>query len=38
MVRAINEGGFPCTEIDFIDLLAWLERLNPEESPYAQRR
>jgi hypothetical protein len=29
-VRAINEGGFACTDIDLLDLVDWLHRLCPQ--------
>ena len=29
MLRAINEGGFACTDVDLRDLLGWLHRLRP---------
>jgi hypothetical protein len=29
VVRAINEGGFACTDVDLFDLVAWLRRLAP---------
>lgn len=28
VVRAINEDGYACTDIDLLDLLGWLSRLN----------
>lgn len=28
-VRAINEGGFSCTDVDLLDLVEWLHRLCP---------
>jgi hypothetical protein len=30
MVRAINEGGYACTETDLFDLIAWLHNVAPE--------
>ena len=30
MVRAVNEGGFACTDVDLLDLLAWLHRIAPK--------
>ncbi len=29
MLRAINEGGFACTDIDLLDFIEWLHRLAP---------
>ena len=30
MVRAINEGGYACTEIDLLDLVVWLHKVAPD--------
>jgi hypothetical protein len=30
VLRAINEGGFACTDIDLFDLIDWLHRMAPE--------
>jgi hypothetical protein len=30
MVRAINEGGYACTEIDLLDLVLWLQKIAPD--------
>jgi hypothetical protein len=29
-VRALNEGGHNCTEVDLLDLIAWLKANRPE--------
>jgi hypothetical protein len=29
MVRAINEGGYACTDVDLIDLTSWLHKIAP---------
>lgn len=29
MLRAVNEGGFACIEIDLLDVIEWLHRLSP---------
>ena len=28
-IRGINEGGFSCVDVDLIDLLEWLRRMEP---------
>jgi hypothetical protein len=29
-IRAVNEGGFACTDLDILDLIDWLHRICPE--------
>lgn len=33
IVQARNEGGFNATEVDLVDLIAWLQRCRPEFLP-----
>lgn len=30
VVRAINEGGYACTDVDLLDLISWLQSAIPE--------
>ncbi len=30
MVRAINEGGYACADIDLLDLVLWLQKVAPD--------
>lgn len=30
VVRAFNEGGYNCTDVDVLDLIAWIKANKPE--------
>ena len=30
VVRAVNEGGYNCTEVDIVQLLEWLKKNRPD--------
>tara|TARA_R110000868_G_scaffold43927_2_gene147425 strand:- start:308 stop:547 length:240 start_codon:yes stop_codon:yes gene_type:complete len=30
VIKAINEGGFGCTEVDLLELLAWVKANRPD--------